>query len=557
MRDDVGMDLHGLLRFEPEEGRIWLKDYRMVMFSACAIGVLRRELVQTLGWDQARGALKRFGHAAGLADGIALAERFPAATELEQLRLGPALHGLEGIANVVRIPEATEIDLARGILHVEGYWENSFEAEQHLQDFGKSDEPVCWTLVGYATGHASAAAGKRTIVVETECRAMGHDRCRFVSDYAENLPEQATREELDYERHNLPDKLQELVERVKQQTRSLKQRERRIHSLESELARYRPSDDTIGEDPEFQAALSTARTVAPVDATVLILGESGTGKELVARFVHDQSLRRTGEFVAVNCSALPENLQEAELFGYAKGAFTGATTANAGVFEAANGGTLFLDEIGDLSLTAQTKILRALQEREIKRIGETRTRKVDIRIIAATHRDLDAMVREKTFREDLYYRLSVIKIELPPLRERGNDRFLLAEHFVGTFSAKMSRPARELGQDAYDAIAGYGWPGNVRELANAIERAVILSPGETIGAEHLPKEVGPGSASDARARFAADATVTRELESIEDEGERLTRALDIASGNRDRAAAMLGISRTTLWRRMKGQGLLG
>ncbi len=397
-----GIDLASLLRFDQDEGRILLKGYRMVLMSASALGALRRELIETLGWDQARGVLKRFGHAAGLADGLALAERFPSASRREHLDFGPALHGLEGVARVVWIPEKTHIDPDQGHCHLEAYWENSYEAEQHLELFGKSEVPVCWTLVGYATGHSSAAAGERTIVHETECRAMGHDRCRYVGDYITRLPDVAKREEPDYEKQHLPEVLQDVLDTVKRQKRSLRAGERKIADLQDELQEYRPSSNLIGESVEFQAAITSARTVAPVDATVLVLGESGTGKELFARLIHDRSLRRDKTFIAVNCSALPETLQEAELFGYAKGAFTGASTDTEGVFEAANGGTLFLDEIGDLSLSAQTTILRALQEGEVKRLGETRARKVNVRIVAATHRDLREMVQEKSFREDLY-----------------------------------------------------------------------------------------------------------------------------------------------------------
>lgn len=552
-----GIELASLLRFDQAHGQVWLKDYRMVLMSACALGALRRELIETLGWERARAAMKRFGHAAGLADGHALAERFPDASREEHLDFGPALHGLEGVANVVRIPEATEIDLDAGRLHYEAYWENSYEAEQHLSLFGQSEEPVCWTLVGYATGHSSSAAGDRTVVVETECRAMGHDRCRFVLGFAQDMREQAQREEPDYERDHLPEVLQGLLDRVKKQKRSLRERERRISSLESELAQYRAPKDVVGESSEFVAALTTARKVAPVDATVLILGESGTGKEVLARVIHDDSLRRDGPFVAVNCSALPETLQEAELFGYARGAFTGASTATAGVFEAAHGGTLFLDEVGDLAPTAQTKILRALQEREIKRLGEAKTRKIDVRVIAATNRPLKDMVARKEFREDLYYRLSVVTLVMPALRQRGVDRLLLAEHFLALYAERFERDVRHLSRSARNAILSYPWPGNVRELQHAMERAVIMAAADQVELEDLPAELqaAPEGASAGEAAGERDAA-RRELEGL-DEAARLARALELADGNRERAASILGVSRTTLWRRLKRHGLAG
>ena len=448
------INLPDLLRFQHDEGLIHLKDYRMVMLSACALGALRKELIDTLGWDQARGLMKRFGYAAGVADGLGLAQRFPAASSSQHMDLGPALHALEGIAKVVRIPERSQIDLENGIYHVEAYWESSFEAEQHLALLGPSKEPICWTLAGYAFGHSSTAAGRPTVVVETECRAMGFERCRFTATLADEMPDHVRREEADYAPQYLPGILEDLLGTLKKQKRTLRSREKTIEQLRSEVERIRPRGNFIGESTTLNKALDTAQAVAPYTTTALILGESGTGKELMARFIHDQSPRAGQAFSAVNCSALPENLQEAELFGYAKGAFTGASRANAGFFEAAHGGTLFLDEIGDLALTAQTKILRALQEGEIKRLGETRTRKVDTRIVAATHRDLAAMVREKTFREDLYYRLSVVTVALPPLRERANDALLLAEHFLALYAGRFQKDIQAFSRAATCGAGG-------------------------------------------------------------------------------------------------------
>ncbi|MGD8377397.1 MAG: XylR N-terminal domain-containing protein, partial [Acidobacteriota bacterium] len=229
------INLASLLHFEPERGRIRLKGYRMVMLSAAALGCLRKELIETLGRDQARALLKRFGHAAGLADGRALAERFPEATRTRHMDFGPALHALEGVARIVRDVRRSEIDLDRGRYHVEAYWENSFEAEQHLALLGRSDEPVCWTLAGYATGHSTSAAGQPTVVVETGCRAMGHHRCRFVVGLAADMPEAAARENPDYAPHHLPEVLDDLLGTIRKQKRTLETRERLIARLESEL----------------------------------------------------------------------------------------------------------------------------------------------------------------------------------------------------------------------------------------------------------------------------------------------------------------------------------
>ncbi len=549
-----------LLHFEPDKGLVEFEGYRMVMLSACALGALRRELIQTLGWRRARGLMKRFGHAAGLADGLALAERFPDASGKRHMDLGPALHALEGIAKVVRIPEFTEIDLDNGRYHVEAYWEGSFEAEQHLELLGPSDEPVCWTLVGYALGHSSAAAGRPTVVVETECRAMGHERCRFTAALADEMPDVVEREQADYAPQHLPQVLEDLHQNLKRHRRTLRSKEKTIAQLRSEVEKIRPRGRFVGDSAALASALDTAQAVAPYDATVLVLGESGTGKELLARFVHEQSVRTGRAFESVNCSALPESLQEAELFGYAKGAFTGAISASAGVFEAAHRGTLFLDEIGDLALSAQTKILRALQEGEIKRLGESRRRQLDTRIIAATHRDLEAMVRAKTFREDLFYRLSVMTITLPPLRQRGNDVLLLAEHFLSFYAERFGKQVEGFSGRANRALASHAWPGNVRELENVVQRAVILARGKKIVLADLPDHLGsdPLAAAGRQTSSAGvveDPPVLADLRSMDNEVERMLRALELGGGNRNRAAGFLGISRTTLWRRMKALGI--
>ncbi len=556
MVDAPEINLADVLEFEPNRGAISLKGYRMVLFSACALGALRKELIETLGWDRARGLMKRFGHAAGLADGLALAERFPEATGTRHMGLGPALHALEGMARVVGIPEDSVIDLDRGFFHAEGYWENSFEAEQHLDVLGKSEEPVCWNLVGYATGHSSAAAGRPTTVMETECVAMGHERCRYTAGFADEMPDATRRESSDYEPEHLPRLLQDLLQTISQQKRTLRSRERKISRLESDLELGRARSKLIGASKAFNEALDLAALVAPHDTTVLILGESGTGKELLARTLHEQSPRSDAPFIAVNCSALPENLQEAELFGYAKGAFTGATRANPGVFEAASGGTLFLDEVGDLALTAQTKILRALQEGEIKRLGETRTRRVKVRVLTATNRDLERMVREKTFREDLYYRVGVVSVALPPLRARGNDVVLLADHFLRKYANRFGKNLSGMSSEVTRKLLEYVWPGNVRELENVVQRAVIISKSDRIEVDDLPEQVAsglltaPADQPQLRASSALSTAGAALLE-IDDESERIRRALELTGGNRRRAATLLGIGRTTLWRRMK------
>ncbi len=326
----------------------------------------------------------------------------------------------------------------------------------------------------------------------------------------------------------------------------------------------------VGASARMQRLLKLIARVAPTDSTVLILGESGTGKELVARSLHVLSKRSQGPFVPVNIGALPESLIESELFGYAKGAFTGATSDRQGLVEAAHGGTLFLDEIGDMPIGTQVKLLRTLENNEVRRLGETTPRLVDVRVIAATHRDLQALVADGRFRGDLYYRLNVVQIELPPLRERAEDIGLLASYFLERAARRTGRKALRFAPEAMALLARYDWPGNVRELENAIEHAVAVSDHDVLAPNDLPASVrtprlltrttGPGAeveardggARDARGRSARDP----DAQSLDDvTREHVLRVLARHGDNATAAARQLGVSRTTLWRMLKRWGV--
>ncbi len=297
----------------------------------------------------------------------------------------------------------------------------------------------------------------------------------------------------------------------------------------------------LGESPELRAALQRAARIIPrADATVLITGETGTGKDLLAQAIHYNSPRAARPMVEVNCTALPATLLEAELFGYEKGAFTGATAPKPGLFEAAQGGTLFLDEIGDLTLDLQAKLLRALESRQVRRLGSLRTVDVDVRIIAATHVDLNDAVRAGSFREDLFYRLSVVPIHLPPLRARGHDVILLAQSFVQHFCTLYDLPAPSIDEKLRAALLGYDWPGNIRELKNAIERALLLGDGVLELNELIPARAPATSSGNSPIPFPA------RMEDIEKEAAAaMVRHCD---GNKTAAAAALGISRARLYR---------
>jgi formate hydrogenlyase transcriptional activator len=317
--------------------------------------------------------------------------------------------------------------------------------------------------------------------------------------------------------------------------------EARVHSLSEELAAK--AGRMVGPSNEWQAVLKAATQVASTDTTVLLVGESGTGKEVVARFIHHASNRANGPFVALNCAALPEQLLESELFGYERGAFTGAQQAKPGQIELATGGVLFLDEVAEMSASAQAKFLRVLQEREFQRLGSTRTLKAHVRVIAATNRDLKKALERGDFREDLFYRLQVFDIKLPPLRVRPADILPLSEAFLEQIGRTFGRPPSGLTREAKEALMHYDWPGNVRELRNALERAAILCEGGLITAEHLSLD------NRRRApRPAVDASTT-DLGAVE--RDMIAQALADCDGNKSQAAARLGISRTQLYVRLR------
>jgi len=308
--------------------------------------------------------------------------------------------------------------------------------------------------------------------------------------------------------------------------------------------------DLIGESPRMREIGRLIARVAPTDATVLILGESGTGKELVARALHRGSRRTDRPFVAINCATLSETLLESELFGHEKGAFTGALSRKIGKFEVADRGTLFLDEIGEIPTALQAKLLRVLQERELERLGGTRPIRVDVRVIAATNRDLDKALKEGTFREDLYYRLNVISLTLPPLRERREDVPLLASHFAALFGRKLGRPVLGFTPEARACLLRYPWPGNVRELANAVERAVVLGEGELIQPEDLPETVLETVPA------AGRVPVTRYHDTLNEAKKRLIlSAIEQAGGNVTKAAELLGLHPNYLHRLVSNLGL--
>jgi transcriptional regulator with GAF, ATPase, and Fis domain len=323
--------------------------------------------------------------------------------------------------------------------------------------------------------------------------------------------------------------------------------------LQAAVSGAAPHRRLIGESPAMQALSEQIRQVAPYKTNVLITGESGTGKEAVARTIHELGPRCEQPWVALNCSAIPRDLMESELFGYVRGAFTGAIQNRLGRLEQANGGTLFLDEVGDLDIPLQAKLLRVLQEREFSPVGSDAVRRVDVRFIAATHRDLKAMVREQRFREDLLYRLDVYHIEVPPLRARREDIRLLATYFLDRLRAEMDRPVEGFTEAALDALTHYNWPGNVRELRNAIERSLLSCKGRRIDMQDLPNSVTEGVRPAGVDASLMEAVAARGLDPWLEDLERraIIEALHYSEGIQVQAAKWLGISERSLWHRIK------
>ena len=545
------VDLAQVLEFRPDLGIIRLHEQRVVILSAAAMGLLRKELTDTIGDENARRVMLRFGYADGYHDAVSLRDRSLWKDPVDGLHAGVSLHRLEGIVRgeIIRV----EYDPASGRFDEELIFRDSYAAEQHVYHHGKSQSPQCWSLAGYVSGFASACLGREIYFRELECAAQGGDKCVLIGRDGASWGEDLEAFRFDYQGANLEkevDNVRAAVHRelqaLQRRERQLARRERELNLLRERVSRFATSKHFISRSAVMQDVLDLAAQVAPIDTTVLVYGESGTGKEFIVRLIHEQSERASQPFVSVNCAALTETLLESELFGHVRGAFTGAVRDKAGLFEVAGSGTLFLDEIGEVAPTVQAKLLRALQEREIRRVGAERNVRVHARVIAATNRDLSAAVEAGTFREDLYFRLGAFVITVPPLRDRREDIPALAQEFVRRAAVRVKKDVEAISPEAMTALMTYRWPGNVRELEHAIERAVIVAAGSSIKARELPPEVLKKTAS----RRNDDSLDLRAQERA-----LIERALDRFGSNRKQAAEALHISTVTLWRKMKEYGL--
>jgi len=528
-------DLASLLTIDPKAAQIRLGDSRMVLMHTEALSYLRKEILDTLGLERGKGLLIRIGYAQGMRDAEMVKRERKEELETspnDAFLLGPQLHMLEGVTRVD--PVRLEIDRDTGHFYGEFLWQDSWEGEAPYNEELSREEGGCWVQLGYASGYSSTFMERLVIYKETECQRRLDALCRIVGKPAEEW------DDPDYLKYFEPDSVISDLLTLQQEVSTL--RETLCGANQGNL---------IGQSRAFHEAFGLLSAAADSHITVLLTGETGAGKEMFARWLHDHGPRSEQPFIAVNCAAIPHELIESELFGVEKGAYTGAQQSRPGRFERAHGGTLFLDEIGDLPLSAQVKLLRVLQNAEVERLGGVETRKIDVRLIAATNVNLAQAIRQGQFRADLFYRISTYPVSIPALRERREDIPELAQAFIQRFNARYQKQVRGLSQRARDALMQYQWPGNIRELENMIERGVLLAPAAgLIDISHLF-----ASQQATEAPEDADALLQKLLDQQvslpQIEGRLMQLAIDTTRGNLSSAARMLGITRPQLAYRLK------
>ncbi|MFQ3250310.1 MAG: DNA-binding NtrC family response regulator [Glaciecola sp.] len=544
-------DLTDLIRFSHEDGKVWFGEQRMLLMHVSAMAAFRRELLNSIGVERAKGFFLRLGYQSGLKDAELSRRLRPNCSDIDIFLTGPQLHSLKGMvkANPLKI----DIDQKNGHFYAELEWLNSWEVEVVKTELGQMDEPACWSLLGYACAFTSSFMGREIIFREVSCRGCGDDRCLIIGKPAQDWE--------DHEEFAQYFKAEPIIE----QLYSLQSQ---VNSLRSNLERQQGQYYGIGQSASYKEACIKIDKAAQGKVSVLLLGETGVGKEVIARSVHLRSKRAEQPFIAVNCAAIPQELIEAELFGVEKGAFTGANQSRAGRFERADNGTIFLDEVVELTPRAQATLLRVLQEQELERVGGSQTHKVDVRVIAATNESLEKAVNDGRFRADLFYRLSVFPVNIPPLRERSEDMPLLVEHFLQKFHDDYSKRTLGLSDKAWDYLYKYNWPGNIRELENAIERGVILTESnETISVDSLFASTMEQLQANNDGHVNADGEIVKSSEkdkdnwvddvfeskiSLDDVEKTLTvRAMAKAKDNISGAARLLGVTRPALAYRLK------
>ena len=475
--------------------------------------------------------------------------------------VGPQLHMLEGIVSVK--PVSVEIDIEKGHFQGEFIWTNSFEAAEHLRLFGVSEHPVCWNLRGYAAGYTSQLVGTPIHYKEVECVGKGDKQCRIIGKPLDEW-EDADTIKASFTLKSMAIKLQSLEEEVE--------------DLREEKETQAHPDNIIADSSAIKEIMFLLEKAASTDVTVLMLGETGVGKEIFSQSLHKMGRRKANPFIALNCAALPRDLVESELFGVEKGGYTGADKSRPGRFERADGGTLFLDELGELDAKAQSKLLRVIQTGELERVGGKEVIKVDVRIIAATNADLMEKVQQGEFRADLYYRLNVFPITIPPLRDRLSDIPRLIGKFIKKYNKRYGKQVAGVTDETLQRFNAYRWPGNIRELENIIERGVIMADNHVqIESTHvcigMPEVQCNSMGIDlagglANSSMEENSTLMTDIKvimsaiieqgcSLPDlENKILQSALQKSDGNVEKAARVLGITGPQCRYRLKKAGLV-
>ncbi len=512
---------------------------RLLITGVATLQRFGRDLQATMGRKNSAIVMTRLGYDTGIAGAMALADMYAFDSPEEWLKAFERLLPATGMA--LQSDTRYELDLDKQTLKYAGIWEKSFEAQVwSMFQRGPTEKPVCHVLSGMVSGYLTAILGKDVLVHELSCRAQGHEHCSFEARPMDEWGEDPLKihEPLDAEWIN--EEILRLKSELRRSRETLNRKSRELAQLKTGPSVNR-DHGIIYRSPQMGRIVELAEIAAPGDSTILIQGESGTGKELVARFIHQTSSRPNQPFVAVNCAAIPDNLIESELFGYMKGAFTDAGQDRQGLLVAAGRGTIFMDEVSELSFEVQAKLLRALQQKEVRPLGSTHDVAVRARVIAATNQDLGLMVKKGTFRQDLYYRLSVFPLIIPPLRRRREDILILARHFL----SRLDSDHPGFTPEVVRRMQTYNWPGNIRELENCVEYAFILSRNKPIEEDHLPVSMATCPA-DSLSSLAADFPSPKELT------KRYARqVMAHTGGDRLEAARLMGVSPTTLWRYLK------
>lgn len=531
-------DLLDKIQFDTEHGQIWFEENRMLLIHSGIMGYLRKDLYQMLGYERTKHFFIRCGYQAGMRDAEVTSRLRPNLNEVEAFMAGPQMHGIRGMVQVTVNDLRLSHDQHQ--FYADFNWLNSFEAEVHLSEFGAADEPACWMLLGYACGYSSYVMGQTIIYQETHCVAKGDDCCRIIG---KPLADWENANELI--RFMSPDPVSDKIIALQAE---LNQPKQTIYTdAEADYTMF----NAIGESAAYRKVCDLLKKAAGSKVAVLLQGETGVGKEAFARGIHQASQRRQQPFVAVNCACIPPDLIEAELFGVEKGAYTGANQSRAGKFERADGGTIFLDEVIELSPRAQAALLRMLQEGEFERVGDYQTRKVDVRIVAATNEDLEQAVKAGRFRADLFYRLNIFPVQIPPLRERREDIPLLVNHFLKRFENLYGKTLPGLSDKAKNYVMSYEWPGNIRELENLLERATLLTDDQQeIKLSCLFPQLKQ-QAENSTSPNSIETLLTEDFSLERHEQEIILTAMQRSQQNISEAARLLGISRATLDYRLK------